>query len=220
MRILITTLSINYKNLSEIQSDLKSFSKTKLIIVTKNQIREDINDLLDRGFIEFGENRVQEATSKYDLDTRKKFQSFNLHLIGPLQSKKTSVALKLFDTIQTIDRKKIIDTIVKESEKLNFIRTKQYFIQVNIGHEPQKSGCMPDELLTLYKYAIKSSLNVVGLMCIPPNDQNADYYFKEMHSLKNSIDNKLLLSMGMSGDYKVALKYDPKYVRIGSKIFE
>ena len=99
-------MSINYENLSEIQNDLKFFSKTKLIIVTKNQIRDDIIDLLDRGFIDFGENRVQEAFNKYDLDARKKFQSFNLHLIGPLQSKKTSIALKLFDTIQTIDRKK------------------------------------------------------------------------------------------------------------------
>mgnify|MGYP002869661856 CR=1 FL=1 len=219
MRNLTITLSINYENLSEIQHDLKFFSKTKLIIVTKNQIRDDIIDLLDQGFVEFGENRVQEAFKKYDLDTRKKFQSFNLHLIGPLQSKKTSIALKLFDTIQTIDRKKIIDTIVKESEKLNFIRTKEYFIQVNIGQEPQKFGCMPDELLSLYEYAISSNLNIVGLMCIPPNDQNAEFYFQEINNLKNTIDKNLLLSMGMSGDYKVALKYDVKYIRIGSKIF-
>ena len=219
MRNLTITLSINYENLSEIQHDLKFFSKTKLIIVTKNQIRDDIIDLLDQGFVEFGENRVQEAFKKYDLDTRKKFQSFNLHLIGPLQSKKTSIALKLFDTIQTIDRKKIIDTIVEESQKLNFIRTKKYFIQVNIGHEPQKSGCVPDQLLPLYKYAINSNLNVVGLMCIPPNDQNAEFYFKEMNNLRNTTDKKLLLSMGMSGDYKVALKHDAKYIRIGSKIF-
>lgn len=216
---MITTLSINYKNLSEIQHDIKFFPTSKLIIVTKNQTREDVIELLDRGFIEFGENRVQEALEKYNLNTRKIFHSFNLHLIGPLQSKKTSSALKLFDTIQTIDRKKIIDTIVKESEKLEFVRTKQYFIQVNVGHEPQKSGCTPDELLSLYKYALNLKLNIVGLMCIPPNDQNAEYYFKEMNVLRNSIDKKLLLSMGMSGDYKVALKHDAKYIRIGSKIF-
>lgn len=219
MRILITKLSINYKNLLEIQNDIKFFPTSKLIIVTKNQTWEDVIELLDRGFIEFGENRVQEALKKYDQNTRKIFQSFNLHLIGPLQSKKTSSALKLFDTIQTIDRKKIIDTIVKESEKLDFVRTKQYFIQVNVGREPQKSGCIPDELLSLYKYALNLKLNIVGLMCIPPNDQNSEYYFKEMNALRNAIDKKLLLSMGMSGDYKVALKHDAKYIRIGSKIF-
>ena len=216
---MITTLSINYKNLSEIQHDIKFFPTSKLVIVTKNQTREDVIELLDRGFIEFGENRVQEALKKYDQNTRKNFQTFNLHLIGPLQSKKTSSALKLFDTIQTIDRKKIIDTIVKETEKLDFVRTKQYFIQVNVGHEPQKSGCIPDELLSLYKYGLNLKLNIVGLMCIPPNDQNAEYYFKEMNALRNAIDKKLLLSMGMSGDYKVALKHDSKYIRIGSKIF-
>jgi len=216
---LITKLSINYKNLLEIQNDIKFFPTSKLIIVTKNQTWEDVTELLDRGFIEFGENRVQEALKKYDQNTRKIFQSFNLHLIGPLQSKKTSSALKLFDTIQTIDRKKIIDTIVKESEKLDFVRTKQYFIQVNVGREPQKSGCIPDELFSLYKYALNLKLNIVGLMCIPPNDQNSEYYFKEMNALRNTIDKKLLLSMGMSGDYKVALKHDAKYIRIGSKIF-
>jgi len=213
-------LSINNKNLSNINYCLNSYPNTKLVIVTKNQSKEDVVKLLSKGFLEFGENRVQEANSKYDSEIRKKFKSINLHLIGTLQSKKTSSALQIFDSIQSIDRKKIIDTIADESKKLSFIRTKDFFIQVNIGRELQKSGCLPNETLSLYHYAKKLNLNIVGLMCIPPNNNTPDIYFKEMNMLRDSINKKLLLSMGMSNDFEIALNYNADYVRIGSKIFE
>ena len=199
-------------------NDLSDYKNScDLLIVTKTRSVSDIQSLSKIGYSLFGENRVQEAERKYK-NLRENF-NFNLHLIGPLQSNKYLKALELFDTIQTIDRKKIIDLISVEIEKNPNIRTKNFYIQVNIGNEDQKSGTALDEVESIYTYAIKKKLNVIGLMCIPPNNSDPNIYFEKMLNLKTQVNTNLKLSMGMSSDYLVALKYQSNLIRIGSMIF-
>ena len=212
-------MTVNTEILSHINQSLSLYKNSKLLIVTKNQNSEDINALLKDGYRLFGENRVQDASLKYNENLRIKFPDIDLHLIGPLQSNKTRMALMLFDSIQTLDRKKIIDEIAKEKKKLQNIRTKKFFIQVNIGIENQKSGINPSEVESLYDYAKQSQINIIGLMCIPPNNKNSIKYFSMMNEIKNKINSKLLLSMGMSSDYLKALEKGSNIIRVGSKIF-
>ena len=212
-------MTVNTEILSHINQSLSLYKNSKLLIVTKNQNSEDINALLKDGYRLFGENRVQDASLKYNENLRIKFPDIDLHLIGPLQSNKTRMALMLFDSIQTLDRKKIIDEIAKEKKKLQSIRTKKFFIQVNIGKENQKSGINPSEVEPLYDYAKQSQINIIGLMCIPPNNKNSIKYFSMMNEIKNKINSKLLLSMGMSSDYLKALEKGSNIIRVGSKIF-
>ena len=211
-------MSINTHNLNKIVNDLSDYKNScDLLIVTITRSVSDIQSLSKIGYSLFGENRVQEADRKYK-NLRENF-NFNLHLIGPLQSNKYLKALELFDTIQTIDRKKIIDLISVEIEKNPNIRTKNFYIQVNIGNEDQKSGTALDEVESIYTYAIKKKLNVIGLMCIPPNNSDPNIYFEKMLNLKTQVNTNLKLSMGMSSDYLVALKYQSNLIRIGSMIF-
>tara|TARA_B100001059_G_scaffold146026_1_gene145969 strand:- start:479 stop:1120 length:642 start_codon:yes stop_codon:yes gene_type:complete len=212
-------LTINYQNLSSINKELEEFARSSLLIVSKNQSENDILELINKGYRKFGENRVQEASNKFNSSLRKKFNNIDLHLIGPLQSNKTRLALNTFDTIQTLDRKKIILEISKEIKKDKNIRTSNYFIQVNIGSEEQKSGVAPDELLSIYEYACSLELKIQGIMCIPPNEENPEKFFIKLKQLRDNIDKNLILSMGMSADYKPALKLGSDIVRIGSKIF-
>ena len=213
-------MTINKQNLTKIANSLKSHKYCELLIVTKKQSVDDIMHLLQMDYQIFGENRVQEAQSKYTNILRKKFPKLKLHLIGPLQSNKTKLALNLFDVIQSIDRVKIVDEIIAELKKDRNIKTKDFFIQVNIGEEKQKSGIMPSDLNYLYNYCVQKKLNIVGLMCIPPIAADPEIYFSKMLVLKNEINKNLLLSMGMSSDYEVALRYQSNTIRIGSKIFQ
>ena len=197
---------------------LKHHSSTKLMIVTKNQSIKDIKELITSGHKLFGENKVQEANLKY--------QSLNfpedleLHLIGPLQSNKVKNALKIFDVIQSIDRFSLVDEISKQKNKLPSAKTKNFFIEVNIGEEVQKSGVQKKDLKDLYDYSVSKNLEICGLMCIPPNIIDPSNYFKEMIKLRDSINKDLKLSMGMSNDYKIALNFQSDIIRIGSLIFE
>ena len=213
-------MSINYSNLKIINQDLSFYKKAKLLIVTKNQLSQDIRNLLLDGYNLFGENRVQEAQKKFTSELRTEFPNLILHLIGPLQSNKTKLALNLFHCIQSIDRKKLIDEIVKETNNQSSILTSEFYIQINIGHEKQKSGVLPKDLPYIYEYSIKSNLNITGLMCIPPQVTNPEIYFEEMASLREKINKNFKLSMGMSNDYKIALKNHSNLIRLGSKIFE
>ena len=213
-------MSINYPNLEIINRDLLPHKQAQLLIVSKNQAIDDIQKLLLNGYVLFGENRVQEAKQKFTPKLFEEFPSLNLHLIGPLQSNKTKLALSIFHCIQSIDRKKLIDVIVKESENHDFILTKEFYIQINIGQEKQKAGVLPKDLFDLYEYSIKFNLNITGLMCIPPQLANPKIFFEEMVSLKEKLNKNLKLSMGMSDDYKIALKYQSNLIRIGSKIFK
>ena len=210
-------MTINNKNYSKIKSLLNNYKNTKLLIVSKNRSITDIESLMKDGANLFGENRVHEAKSKFTNDLLK--YNFKLHLIGPLQSNKAEDALTIFDTIQTIDRYKLIDTIAKLKEKKTF-KTKSFYIQINIGEEKQKSGVLLSELENLYNYSLEKNLNIVGLMCIPPLNSDVNFYFNKMLEIKDKLNNKLLLSMGMSGDYETALKCGSNMIRIGSKIFK
>lgn len=211
-------MTVNIKIFNEITSLLSNYKNSKLLVVSKNRSREDIERLMIDGANLFGENRVQEAKSKFTSELYEKY-NYELHLIGPLQSNKTEDALKIFDTIQTIDRRKLVDTISKLKNKIQF-KTKSFYIQINIGEEEQKSGIKLKELNNLYNYSLEKNLNIVGLMCIPPLNSDVNFYFNKMLETKNKLNNKLLLSMGMSDDYETALKCGSNMIRIGSKIFK
>ena len=214
-------MNVNKNSFLEIlKNPFISSNKTKFLAVTKNRSVNDILDLINLGQRLFGENRVQEANEKYKSIQKLGHNQFELHLIGPLQSNKVKLALETFDVIQTIDRKKIVDSISLELTKGNAIKTKNYFIQVNIGLESQKSGVNPDEAYDLYQYALNKQLQINGLMCIPPSNNDPSSFFKKMVTIKNKINQKLLLSMGMSNDYEIALNNGSNIVRIGSKIFK
>ena len=210
-------MSINFDNLSKIHTNLKNYPSSKLLIVTKNQSQEDLYELLNKGYLTFGENRVQEAKQKFSSF----FSQFNfdLHLIGPLQTNKVKDALTLFDTIQTIDRKKLVDEIIKVSNKIKNIKTKNYYIQINIGSESQKSGIEKNSIKDFYDYMLSYNIHIEGLMCIPPNTNDPSQFFQEMCDIRSTIDPDLKLSMGMSNDYHLALKKNSNLIRIGSMIF-
>lgn len=186
------------------------------MIVTKNQNVEDIKELISQGQIFFGENRVQEAMQKY-FPLKKEFR-FNLTLIGPLQSNKTKEALSLFNQIQSIDRFRIVDEILKYKNEQSI--TKSFFIQINIGRENQKSGVLPEKFDELYNYCINLKMPIEGLMCIPPNETNSKKYFEEMLAIRNNTNSNLKLSMGMSNDYIQALQAGSNTIRVGSLIFK
>ena len=210
-------MSINFNNLSKIHSYLDEFPTSELLIVSKNQSQEDVCKLIKKGYQTFGENRVQEAKQKYSSILSQ--SQFNLHLIGPLQTNKVKEALTLFDTIQTIDRKKLVDEIIKVSSKIKIVKTKTYYIQINIGSENQKSGIEKNLTKDFYEYMVANKLNISGLMCIPPNTDDPSEFFQEMDDIRSSINPNLKLSMGMSNDYKFALKKNSNLIRIGSMIF-
>jgi len=197
--------------------DIQDYKLAKLLIVTKNQSLKDINYLIDKGYNIFGENKVQEAKKKFqELDNLFKI---NLHLIGPLQTNKVKDALYLFNTIQSIDREKLVEEISKFIKKSDKIKTKSFYIQINIGSENQKSGIDKFECKDFYHYVLAKGLNIEGLMCIPPNAPNANEYFQEMNEIRKKINPTLKLSMGMSNDYQIALEHQSNLIRICSLIF-
>tara|TARA_B100000989_G_scaffold257252_1_gene206728 strand:- start:2492 stop:3130 length:639 start_codon:yes stop_codon:yes gene_type:complete len=212
-------LNINFDQLSQINNNLKKSPNSSLLIVTKNRNTETIKDLIKEGYFSFGENKVQEAENKFSNINN---SNLKLHLIGPLQTNKVKSALRLFNTIQTIDRPKLVKEISKFLNSNNDFKiiTKDFYIQVNIGKEAQKSGVLPNDLKNLYDFSISNNLKITGLMCIPPFEDDPSIYFQEMNSLKNSLNDGLKLSMGMSNDYKIALNYKSDLIRIGSKIFK
>jgi pyridoxal phosphate enzyme (YggS family) len=191
-------------------------SNVKIIAVSKTFSYEDISPLVDHGHLHFGENKVQEARSKW-LEIKKKKPNINLHMIGKLQSNKAKEAVNLFDYIHSLDNQKL-ENILSNQEK-NANKKLKYFIQVNIDNEKQKSGIGINLLDDFYYYCTRElKINIIGLMAIPPNDSKEEIYFKKLMEL-----NKLLglteLSMGMSSDFKIALNYETTFVRIGSSIF-
>ncbi len=210
-------MDIDYLELERISANLKKYPNASLLLVTKNRPQNLIKSLIDNGYTLFGENRVQEAIEKF---SELKINNLDLHLIGPLQTNKVKLALSTFDTIQSVDRKKLVKEISKQINSNNKFKTKNFFIQVNVGEEPQKAGISINETLDLYKYAISENLKISGLMCIPPLDKNPDSYFKKMIELRDLINPKLMLSMGMSNDYEVALSLQSDLIRVGSRIFK
>jgi len=165
--------------------------------------------------LHYGENKVQEALDKWS-DIKLKNNAIKLHLIGRLQTNKVKFALKIFDYIHSLDSERLAIKISEEEIKQG--KKPKIFIQVNIGNEDQKSGINKDNLIDFYKFCKNLNLDVIGTMCIPPNDGNVEKYFSEMNEINEELNFKEL-SMGMSGDYLEAIKNNATYIRVGSKIF-
>ena len=195
--------------------DLKINNLPKIIAVSKTFKLNEILPLIEHGHTDFGENKIQEAIEKWT-DLKEKNTNIQLHMIGKLQTNKVKLAVKLFDYIHSVDTEKLAKKIADEQEKIN--KKIKIFIQVNIGKENQKTGIDKDRVNDLVIYCKKINLNVVGLMCIPPVDQDPTIYFKEIF-LINKKFNFSDLSMGMSSDYMQATQNGATYLRIGSSIF-
>ena len=187
----------------------------KVIAVSKTFTIEKILPLIEHGHCDFGENKVQEALEKWS-EIKKNNPNINIHLIGKLQTNKVKFAVKLFDFIHSVDSKKLAKKIADEQLKLD--KKIKIFIQVNIGGEYQKSGINKSDLNGLITYCQEINLNVIGLMCIPPLDDDPSKFFKEMKELNQKYGFNEL-SMGMSSDYLKAIEYEASFVRIGSNIF-
>jgi len=204
-------------NYTKILNSVKILSENvKLIVVTKNQDINKINFIISKGHEHFGENRVQEAFLKWKnlISTNSKLK---LHLIGKLQSNKAKDAFEIFDYIHTLDNEKLGQIFSKLEG--NSTKKIKYFIQVNIGNEPQKNGMTVDKLDQFTKYCINDlKLNIIGLMCIPPVGVDSNQYFKKLADLAKA-NNLKELSMGMSDDYECAIKNGATFIRVGSKIF-
>jgi len=208
--------SIN--NLIEIKKEINSNSKfePEIIAVSKTFPIEHILPLIEYGHTNFGENKVQEAIDKWS-EIKVKKPKLNLHMIGKLQTNKVKQAVKLFDYIHSVDSEKLVKKISEEQNKIG--KDLKIFIQINVANENQKSGITFNELPNFYKICtINYRIKVVGLMCLPPVDQDPSLFFEK---IKKASDDLLLneLSMGMSSDYLTAIKYGASFLRIGSKIF-
>ena len=204
-------------NYSKVLNSVKILSeKVKLIVVTKNQDINKINFIISKEHEHFGENRVQEASIKWRnlISTNPKLK---LHLIGKLQSNKAKDAFEIFHYVHTLDNEKLGQIFSKLEN--NSIKKIKYFIQVNIGNEPQKNGIAFDKVNKFTKYCINDlKLNIIGLMCIPPAGVDSNQYFKKLADLAKA-NNLKELSMGMSDDYECAIKNGATFIRVGSKIF-
>ena len=198
-----------------IKSKLKQSKLPKIIAVSKTFSIENVIPLIEYGHLHYGENKVQEALDKW-MDIKGKNIDVKLHLIGRLQTNKVKSALKVFDYIHSLDSEKLANKISVEQEKQ--CKKPKIFIQVNRGNENQKSGINKERLVDFHKFCINLNLDIIGTMCIPPNDENVENYFSEMSKINQKLNFKDL-SMGMSGDYLNAVKNNATYVRIGSKIF-
>ena len=211
-------MPVNFQNYNEIKASLAHYPNSNLLVVSKNRKIDDIDVIYKSGTTLFGENRVQEAHSKFHNYAH--LNKIQLHLIGPLQTNKVPQALSLFNVIQTLDRKKLVQEIIKEKNKNPSIKTSKFYVQINIGNEEQKSGVPIAEVEEFYHYCLNSNIKVEGLMCIPPNNINPEPFFNRMLSIRDSLSSSLSLSMGMSSDYREALKMGSNLIRVGSKIFE
>ncbi|MEY8097475.1 YggS family pyridoxal phosphate-dependent enzyme [Falsihalocynthiibacter sp. S25ZX9] len=205
--------------LSKIQSAESSAGRptgsTKLIAVSKVQPLERVRAVLDQGHRVFGENKVQEAAGKWP-DLRAEYGPVEVHLLGPLQTNKARQAMELFDAIHTLDRPKLATTLARLTKEVG--SCPKLFVQVNTGAEEQKAGVSVDEADGFIEMCVGHGLPVVGLMCIPPVDEDPSVHFALLAEIaaRNHLSE---LSMGMSGDFEVAIKAGATYVRVGSAIF-
>ena len=216
-------ISIRAMSLNEIKNRIQKaeieFSRkpgeVKLIAVSKVQPNERIEVVLEQGHRVFGENRVQEAQSKWPA-FKEKYEDVELHIIGPLQTNKTRVAMEIADSIHTLDRLKLAKNIARIAQEIG--KCPELFVQVNTGEEPQKSGIFPRDTQTFIKECLSMNLPIVGLMCIPPINEEASLHFS---LLRNIAEDCGLggLSMGMSSDFEKAISFGATHIRVGSAIF-
>ena len=210
------------QNLIYIQNEVKSILNNKdnsklprIIAVSKTFELDKILPLINHGHLDFGENKVQEAVEKWT-DIKNKKPEIQLHMIGKLQSNKVKFAVKLFDYIHSVDNEKLAKKIAEEQLKLK--KKIKIFIQINVGNESQKSGIDPNNVGNFLNYCKNLNLNVIGLMCIPPESTDSKVFFEQMKELAKKY-NQNELSMGMSSDYLKAAQLNSTYIRIGSSIF-
>ena len=206
----------NADKFNEINEILKKYSNSgKIIAISKNHPVESVLEAINQGVYIFGENRVQEAQTKF-LKIKQNNPKIELHLTGPLQSNKVKMALSLFDVFHTIDREKIAKEFSKHQDLL---KDKKFFVQINTGKEKTKSGIYPEDVKD-FLFFLKNEINlsIQGLMCIPPIEDDPKKHFIELQNLarQNSISE---LSIGMSGDYMDALPFKPAYIRLGTILF-
>jgi len=208
---------INIQNLIKSKQSVLDNNKIipKIIAVSKTFKLDHILPLIEHGHIDYGENKVQEAIEKW-LEIKSNNNKIKLHLIGKLQTNKVKISIKLFDYIHSVDNEKLARKISDEQKKQNL--KPKLFIQVNIGNESQKNGIHIKKLEEFHNFCKELNLNVVGIMCIPPIDEDPEKSFLRMNYLKKKL-NLEELSMGMSSDYLDAIKYNSTFVRIGSSIF-
>ena len=210
-------------NLIEIQNKIKkkinesSLDKydPKIIAVSKTFSEQEILPLLNFGHNEFGENKVQEAVQKWK-NLKVKYDQVRLHMLGKLQTNKVKNAVEIFDYIHSLDNLKLANKLAKEIHEKN--KDIKIFIQINLGGEKQKSGIDPSNLEVFYKNCLDLKLNIIGTMCIPPDNQNPKPFFKEMLNL-NKRFNLSEISMGMTNDFLEAVEFKSTYLRIGTGIF-
>tara|TARA_Y100001958_G_scaffold153059_1_gene140037 strand:+ start:104 stop:769 length:666 start_codon:yes stop_codon:yes gene_type:complete len=211
------------KNLIEIKEKIKNkinnlnLSKydPKVIAVSKTFSEQAILPLIEYGHVDFGENKVQEALLKWT-GLKDKHNNLKLHMLGKLQTNKVKNAVEIFDYIHSLDNLKLANKISSEAKKK--VKEIKIFIQVNLGGESQKSGINPSDLESFYKQCIELKLNIIGTMCIPPDNQDPKPYFNDLLKLNQKI-NLSEISMGMTNDYLDALEYKSTFLRIGTGIF-
>ena len=215
-------MDLTVKNLLNIENKIKANlikqnieNHPKIIAVSKTFKIEKILPLIEFGHVDFGENKVQEAVDKWT-EVKKLNPKIKLHMIGKLQTNKVKFAVQLFDYIHSVDSEKLAQKIANEQKKIN--KKIKIFLQVNIGDEDQKSGINKNTVKQLVEYCKDIGLDLVGLMCIPPINEDPESYFEEMKKLNNSLG-LMELSMGMSSDFLIAAKHLSTYIRVGSSIF-
>ena len=212
----MSTIIEKYNKIKLNVASAKPVQSVNIIAVSKTFSIDHINPLIKYGHQHFGENKVQEALAKWS-EIIKDNDGIKLHMVGKLQSNKAKDAVKLFNYIHSLDSQKLADALAKH--QINLKKSLKYFIQVNIGNEIQKSGIPVGELDSFYNYCkTELNLNILGLMVIPPNDNNPEKYFKYLNELKKSLALQDL-SMGMSADYMEAVKHGSTFLRVGSSIF-
>ena len=212
----MTDIIKNYNTIIENIKKINPKQNVNIIAISKTFPIEHIKPLLDIGHKDFGENKVQEAESKWT-SIKNNYPNVRLHMVGKLQRNKINKAINIFDYIHSLDNERLASTLAKA--ETNYKKKIKYFIQVNIGNEIQKSGINQSELEPFFNYCSRDlKLNILGLMAIPPNDNNTETYFKEITNLNSSL-NMTELSLGMSADYLKAVKFKTTFIRIGSSIF-
>ena len=215
MHTTLEKLSRVKNKVNEIISKKQLKTKPKIVVVTKTFPLNKILPLLENGHIHYGENKIQEAENKW-IDTKNRYKNLQLHMIGKLQTNKAKKAVKLFDYIHSLDDDRLALKLSHHEKELN--KKVKLFIQVNLAEEPQKSGIMFNDLNNFYNYCTKDlSLNVIGLMCMPPVDSNSQEYFKKLKKAAQQL-NLEDLSMGMSSDYEQAILSGSTYLRLGTTI--
>ncbi len=214
--------NIIHTNYQKIKSEIKTActnsnrdpNNVKLIAVCKRQPIRKIKQSIQAGIKIYGENRIQDAVNRW---SKIKTENYQLSFIGPLQTNKSEEAVKLFNMVQSLDREKLAKSLSKAQQKLK--KNIEYMVQVNTGNEVQKSGIKPNEVDNFIKTCKDNyGLNIKGVMCIPPIDENPALHFAFLKKIyqRNKLD---YLSMGMSSDFKTAIEFGATHIRIGSSLF-